>query len=142
MPQAMRRLEWGAAIALCLFLAAAEAFFALGLFDLPLDGILDLEPNTTFAEVRPVAGWPLRVALLVSAIAAGLAVPLTALRSAWAFALIVLHFVTAKIAWVLSAFLPNYDGGPIGAWMTVIQILAIALVFRAASPFHFAGRTA
>ena len=66
--------------------------------------------------------------------------PRGARRSRWAFPAILVHFAAAKSAWVLSTFLPYYDGGAIGAWLTVVQVVAIALIFRSTDQSWFRPR--
>ena len=131
MPPQIRALEWILAIGLCGFLTLIEAYFTYGLFVAPIDGYVDLEPGTTFEEIAPIVGWPLKISLLSAFASAAIATPLTVIRSPWAFAAILVHFIAAKIGWIQSAFLPSYDGSVIGTWMTIIQILAMGLVFRA-----------
>lgn len=131
MPPQIRALEWILAIALCAILTLIEAYFAYGLFLAPMDGYADLVPGTTFSEPTAVVDWPVRIALLTALAGSAIATPLTVIRSPWAFAAILVHFAAGKTVWIRSAFLPGYDSSLIGAWMTVLQVLAMGLVFRA-----------
>jgi len=128
------KLMWGMAILLSFFLFLEEGYFVTGLFFYPVDNFISIDPNTTFADVRPVAGWPLKASVLIACAAAGATVILLFWKSIWARLTIILHIIGGKTAWVLASFLPNYDGGALGAWLTVVQLCTLVLVFRVTAP--------
>lgn len=135
-PVVFRLVERWLGVFLCFLLALSQGYFILGLYVFSVDEYVDLEPNVTFEDVRPVIEWPLETAIIIAFAGAALATMLAIFRSRWAFAAILVHFIAAKTAWVLSTFLPYYDGGAIGAWLTVIQMVAIVLIFRTTTPFR------
>jgi|GEM_PF-2928060 len=136
-PPVFRAVERWVAIALSVFLGVAQGYFVVGINFFAIDRYVDLEPDVTFADVRPVIDWPLQTSLTLACLAAFAATALLLVRSRWAFPAILVHFIAAKTAYVLSTFLPYYDGGAIGAWLTVIQIIAIVLIFRSTDQVWF-----
>jgi hypothetical protein len=139
-PPVFRAAERWIAFVLCLLLGVAQGYFVVGINFFSIDEYVDLEPGVTFEDVRPVIDWPLQTSLILACLAAFVAMVLVARRSRWAFPAILIHFAAAKSAWVLSTFLPYYDGGAIGAWLTVVQVVAIALIFRSTDQSWFRPR--
>ena len=137
MPPLFHTTERWAGVALSLCLAIVLGYFVVGLNLYPVDEIVNPQPGVTFDVVRPSVGWPLQAALAIACLGAATATVLTAIGSRWAFLAILLHFIASKTAWVLSAFVPYYEGGAIGAWLTVIQIIAIVVIFRSTDPVWF-----
>lgn len=141
LPPVFRAAERWIAVILCLFLGVAQGYFVIGINFFSIDRYVDLEPGVTFEDVRPIIDWPLQTSLILACLGALLATILLLARSRWAFPAILVHFMAAKTAWVLSTFLPYYDGGAIGAWLTVIQMIAIVLVFRSTDQTWFRRRS-
>lgn len=136
-PSVFRTAERWTAAVLGLFLAVAQGYFVIGINLFPIDEYVDLEPGVTFEDVRSVVDWPLQTSLALACLAALAATLLVLWRSRWAFPAILVHFAAAKTAWVLSTFLPYYDGGAIGAWLTVVQVIAVVLIFRSTDQSWF-----
>lgn len=137
LPPLFHSAERWAGAALSLSLAIVLGYFVVGLNLYPVDEIVNPQPGVTFAVVRPSVSWPLQAALAIACLGAMTATVLTAIGSRWAFFAILVHFIASKTAWVLSTFVPYYEGGAIGAWLTVIQIIAIVLIFRSTDPVWF-----
>lgn len=134
----LRQPEYMLGLALSVFLTLTAIFFIAGLADAPVD-FVDLEPGASFDSVRASVDGPLLGALVVSAVAVTLSTALQLVRSRWSVVPMLVHFVAAKTAWVMAAFLPGYDGGLIGAVLTVLQLIAIVLVYRAHDPGWFSA---
>lgn len=141
LPPVFRAAERWIAIILSLFLGVAQGYFVIGINFFSIDRYVDLEPGVTFEDVRPIIDWPLQTSLALACLGALVAAVLLLVRSRWAFPAILVHFMAAKTAWVLSTFLPYYDGGAIGAWLTVIQVITIVLVFRSTDQTWFRRRS-
>lgn len=139
-PPVFRAAERWIAIILSLLLGVAQGYFVIGINFFSIDRYVDLEPGVTFEDVRPIIDWPLQTSLALACLGALVAAVLLLARSRWAFPAILVHFMAAKTAWVLSTFLPYYDGGAIGAWLTVIQVITIVLVFRSTDQTWFRRR--
>lgn len=125
-----RRIERWLAVAISLFLAFAANYFVLGLINAPVEPLVDLDPEITFDDVRPSVGPALMTVLIVAAASITLATLLQLFNSRWSLPVVLFYFLAAKLSWVMSAFLPNYDGGTSGMILTVIQIGLIVLIFR------------
>ena len=141
LPPVFRAAERWIAIILSLLLGVAQGYFVIGINFFSIDRYVDLEPGVTFEDVRPIIDWPLQTSLALACLGALVAAVLLLARSRWAFPAILVHFMAAKTAWVLSTFLPYYDGGAIGAWLTVIQVITIVLVFRSTDQTWFQRRS-
>lgn len=127
---AQRRVERWLAVAISLFLSLAASYFVLGLINAPVEPLVDLDPGITFDDVRPSVGPGLMAVLIVAAASITLATLLQLFNSRWSLPVVLFYFLAAKLSWVMSAFLPNYDGGTSGMILTVIQVVLIVLIFR------------
>ena len=96
----------------------------------PLDEYINLQDDIMFDDVRPSVSPFLFGVLAVTAVTCLIGTVLQAFNSRWSLPAMIVYFVAAKLSWILSSFLPNYDGGATGAILTLIQLVVLFLVFR------------
>ena len=125
-----RHVERWIAFAISLFLPLAASYFELGLLSAPVEEYVNLQDDIVFEDVQPVVGPALFSVLVATAVLCAIATLLQLINSRWSLPVLLAYFVTAKLSWVMSSFLPNYDGGATGAVLTLIQLLVLFLVFR------------
>ncbi|MAK64311.1 MAG: hypothetical protein CMF75_06140 [Maricaulis sp.] len=125
-----RHAERWIAFAISAFLTLAASYFVLGLMSAPLDEYINLQDDIMFDDVRPSVSPFLFGVLAVTAVTCLIGTVLQAFNSRWSLPAMIVYFVAAKLSWILSSFLPNYDGGATGAILTLIQLVVLFLVFR------------
>ncbi|WP_203293493.1 hypothetical protein [Maricaulis parjimensis] len=125
-----RHVERWIAFAISIFLSLAASYFVLGLMSAPVEEYVNLQDDIHFADVQPVVGPFLFGVLAVTAISCVIGTLLQAFNTRWSLPVMLFYFLSAKLSWILSSFLPNYDGGATGAVLTLIQLIMLFLVFR------------
>lgn len=128
--QTRRRIERWTGILVTAGLTPIAVYYALGVAGIPIEHIVDLDRTTRFDDVRPMIS-PLHVgALIVSGISVIASLILQVLDSRWSIPAHIIYFTGAKIGWIMSAFLANYDGSPVGAMTTIFQLSVLVILVR------------
>ena len=125
-----RHIERWIAFAVSVFLSLAASYFVLGLMSAPVDEYVNLQDDIMFDDVRSSVGPVLFGVLAATALTCLAGTVIQLFNSRWALPVMMLYFITAKISWVMSSFLPNYDGGMTGAVLTMFQMFVLFLLFR------------
>jgi hypothetical protein len=125
-----RHLERQVAIILTGGLCLISFYYSAGFLGLPIERLVDMNPNIRFDDVRHDM-LPAHIGTLAfSTLAAFACLGLQLADSRWCVPAMIVYFLTAKVGWVLAAVLINYSGFSVGGFTTVFQVIVLALLFR------------
>ena len=125
-----RLIERWIGILITMALTPVAVYYAVGVLGLPIERFVDLDPTTRFDDVRRLMS-PLHLgALFLAGGCVMLSLVLQVLDSRWSIIAHILYFAGAKTAWVLAAFLANYDGLLVGAVTSVFQLSVLVILIR------------